>query len=109
MVASILMQNSFKKAFAILACAVLSGAAVVYVGPLALDALGFTSAGIRAKSFGAIMMSLASKLDFGGEIVAFLQSAGAKGLGSNAFFIGASVGAAFASICFWIKDKLKKD
>ncbi|NXN91720.1 IFI27 protein, partial [Rhinopomastus cyanomelas] len=64
-------------------------AGVALVGiPVAIGALGFTSAGIAAGSFAAKMMSVAAIANGGGvaagSAVAVLQSVGAAGLSAGA-------------------------
>ncbi|XP_027236414.2 LOW QUALITY PROTEIN: interferon alpha-inducible protein 27-like protein 2A [Penaeus vannamei] len=81
------------------AAAVGAGAAVA--APLALPALGFTSAGIAAGSVASSMMAASGAASGGGvatgSVVATLQSVGAAGVGAAGKIGLASTGATVAS------------
>uniref|UniRef100_A0A673A0H4 Uncharacterized protein n=1 Tax=Sphaeramia orbicularis TaxID=375764 RepID=A0A673A0H4_9TELE len=90
------------------AASVTGCAGAVALAPVALWAVGFTSAGIAAGSYAAGMMSSAAIANGGGvaagSLVAVLQSAGAAGLPVVANVAVASAGAATG----WLTSKLAR-
>ncbi|XP_014895081.1 interferon alpha-inducible protein 27-like protein 2A isoform X1 [Poecilia latipinna] len=74
---------------------------IVLMAPVALSAIGFTSAGIAAGSYAAKMMSAAATANGGGvaagSLVAILQSAGASGFTASANTVLASIGSALGT------------
>ncbi|XP_048218073.1 interferon alpha-inducible protein 27-like protein 2A [Perognathus longimembris pacificus] len=91
------------------AAAVGGGALAVLAVPVALGALGFTSAGIAASSVAAKMMSAAAVANGGGvaagSLVATLQSVGAAGLSTSSNILLGSVGSALGA---WVGHLTKK-
>ncbi|PWA16622.1 hypothetical protein CCH79_00004617, partial [Gambusia affinis] len=74
---------------------------MVFMAPVALGAIGFTSAGIAAGSYAASMMSSAAISNGGGvaagSLVAILQSAGTSGFTPFANTVLASIGVALGT------------
>uniref|UniRef100_A0A3B3U1F1 Uncharacterized protein n=1 Tax=Poecilia latipinna TaxID=48699 RepID=A0A3B3U1F1_9TELE len=79
----------------------LGAVGIVLMAPVALSAIGFTSAGIAAGSYAAKMMSAAATANGGGvaagSLVAILQSAGASGFTASANTVLASIGSALGT------------
>lgn len=90
-------SSKFWKTAGIAAGSVIGGVGLVAAAPLALTAVGFTSAGIAAGSWAASMMSAAAIANGGGiaagSMVAVLQSAGAAGIGATATGLLGTAGA----------------
>ncbi|CAH0557944.1 unnamed protein product [Brassicogethes aeneus] len=80
-----------------LTAGVVGAGVAIAAGPAIVSAVGFTAAGIAAKSTAAMMMSCSGGATAAGGVVATLQSVGATGsiLGSGVTTaIGGSIGAA---------------
>ncbi len=75
--------------------AVAGGTVAVVAAPLVIGAIGFSSAGIVAGSWGAWMMSTLAPTVVGG-VVATLQSVGAAGLGIAGTTVVAATGTGVA-------------